>query len=174
MTQRATPLFRPYLSADRSRCLDVFSSNVPRYFQEHERSEFETFIDTSGCPYFVLALPEGVVGCGGYGQRETGAPADLCWGMVAAAHHGSRLGEFLLLGRLAAIVRDQVAASVRLVTTQHTDGFFRRYGFEIRSRVADGYGPGLDKVSMSLTLTVERRQWIQARFASIGAGPDGD
>lgn len=174
MTRSSAPEFRPYLPADRRQCLEVFSSNVPRYFRDHERSEFETFIDSSGCPYFVLASPEGIVGCGGYGLREAGAPADLCWGMVAAAHHRSRLGEFLLLGRLEAIVRDQVAASVRLVTSQHTDGFFRRYGFEVRGRVVDGYGPGLDKVSMDLALTPDRRRWIRNRWHSIGGTPAGD
>lgn len=145
----------------------MFSSNVPGFFQEHERSEFETFIDGSGCPYFVLASPEGILGCGGYGLREAGAPADLCWGMVAAAHHGSRLGELLLLGRLAAIVRNQAAASVRLVTSQHTEGFFRRYGFEIRARVVNGFGPGLDEVKMDLALTPDRKQRIRARWHAI-------
>jgi hypothetical protein len=163
------PCFRRYLSRDRGDCLRVFSSNVPRYFREHERAGFETFLDSSGCPYFVVELSGAIVGCGGYGVREPGALADLCWGMIDVDHQRNHLGEFVLLSRLHTIVMDERAPGVRLATSQLTDGFFQRYGFTVLSRSRNGIGEGLDEVEMRLDLTEDAQEWILHRWHQISS-----
>lgn len=153
---------RPYSMRDRPACLTVFNSNVPQYFRAHEQAEFESFIDDSGAPFFVLESAAGTVGCGGYAIRDGGSLADLCWGMIARDQHGMGLGEYLLLARLAAIVESAEVTGVRLGTCQLTHGFFQRYGFELRSRKPDGIAPGLDDVEMFLAVTDEVRRRIRA------------
>nr|MBC8799133.1 GNAT family N-acetyltransferase [Pseudomonas congelans] len=37
-------MLRPYTLADRERCLDIFDSNVPRYFDPAEREQFARFL----------------------------------------------------------------------------------------------------------------------------------
>ena len=101
---------------------------------------------------------------GGYGVREGSDQADLCWGMIASEYHGHRLGEYLLLARLNEIVRQEDVRGVRLATSQHTDGFFQRYGFAIQSRQRNGIDDGLDNVEMQLDLTKDTRDWIVERW----------
>lgn len=148
---------REYSSADRDDCLRVFHSNMPRFFRDHERPDFEAFIDSGECPYFVIEEARTIVGCGGYGVRTGSDHADLCWGMIDQSRHGQRLGEFLLLLRLNEIIQDPAIKAVRLGTSQLTDGFFQRYGFAVCDRKANAIAEGLDEVEMLLELTEETR-----------------
>jgi predicted GNAT family N-acyltransferase len=144
----------------------IFQSNVPRYFRDHELPEYLDFLDSSGCPYFVVTVNGVVVACGGFGIRAGSDGADLCWGMVDATRHRKRIGEFLLLGRLYRISKETDAKHIRLGTCQLTEGFFRRYGFETQSRTRDGVADGLDDVQMRMELTDDNRalicrQWME-------------
>lgn len=157
--------YREYSSADRDECLRVFRSNMPRFFRNHERPDFEAFIESGECPYFVVEEAGTIVGCGGYGVRTGSDHADLCWGMVDQSRHGQRLGEFLLLLRLSEIVREPGIKAVRLGTSQLTDGFFQRYGFAVCERKANGIAEGLDEVEMLLELTDETRGQVGELWA---------
>jgi predicted GNAT family N-acyltransferase len=152
--------FRQYVAQDFSSCVSIFCSNIPHFFREHERADFESFISASECPYFVIEQDGGIVGCGGYGVHEGSRMADLCWGMIDSGYHGKRLGEYLLLIRLNEIVQLRDVRGVRLGTSQHTDGFFQRYGFAVQSRQHNGIAEGLDEVEMLLELTEGTRQKI--------------
>lgn len=158
---------RPYTPADRRGCLAVFRSNVPTYFRDDEQADFERFIDTSGEPYLVLVRGGEVAACGGYGLRPGADAADLCWGMVRREAHGERLGERLLVARLDAIVRTMDVRAVRLVTSQHTDGFFARYGFRVVERSCGALAEGLDAVEMRLELTAAARSFIRDRSRAM-------
>ncbi len=160
---------RQYNSEDRGDCIRVFDSNVPKFFRDHERPDFVSFLDSEECPYFVIEFENAIIGCGGYGIREGSDQADMCWGMVAAEYHGKHAGEYLLLARLYEIVTATCATSVRLGTSQYTDGFFQKYGFAIQSIKPDGIDTGLDEVEMRLQLTDDAKQLITARWNERGA-----
>jgi hypothetical protein len=162
-------LFRPYTDRDRASCLSVFQSNIPRYFRQHEQPSFEDFLDSSGCPYFVIERSGSLIACGGYGVRKGSDQADLCWGIVTAAEQGRGLGEYLLLGRLAEIVGHVGVSSARLGTCQLTDGFFAKYGFVVVDRQPEAIAAGLDAVEMRLELNGARRQWIVRRWQEVSA-----
>ena len=57
----------PYTSADRIGCLNVFDTNVPKFFAEDERAIFSDFSDGPVLkrPYLVLRIKDEVVACGG-------------------------------------------------------------------------------------------------------------
>jgi len=152
---------RAYSPADRSACIGIFRSNVPRFFRDHELAGYLEFIDGSGCPYFVVRSDARIVACGGFGLRPGSDAADLCWGMVDREQQGKRIGRFLLLARLHAIVTTTHARYVRLGTSQLTDGFFRRHGFQIQTRKSDGFAAGLDEVEMRMELTTANRAAIE-------------
>ncbi len=156
--------YRPYTPSDRDACIALFRSNVPRFFRDHELQAFTDFIDSLECRYFVVLDGDDggeIVGCGGFGLQAGSDCADLCWGMVRRDCQGKRIGAYLLLVRLHAILTSTNAQSVRLGTSQYTEGFFRRYGFEIQSAQRDGIALGLDDVEMKLTLTAENRASIE-------------
>lgn len=159
--------FRRYLPEDRGGCIRIFRSNVPTFFRERERRDFETFVDSSGCPYFVVERLDEIVGCGGYGVRDGSAPADLCWGMIASDSHGNHFGEYLLLARLNEIVNREDVRAVHLATSQYTEGFFQRYGFTIHSWEPNGIDDGLDDVKMRLRLTKDTKRRIADRWRRI-------
>ncbi|WP_182865169.1 GNAT family N-acetyltransferase [Stieleria mannarensis] len=156
--------FRNYRPTDRDVCTAVFRTNVPRFFHEDEFNDFLQFIDTSGCPYFVVVSEAALLGCGGFGIRSGSDTADLCWGMVDARQHRRHIGEFLLLARLYKIVSETNSKFVRLGTSQLTAGFFQRFGFTTQSHMPDGIAKGLDDVQMHLRLTDDIRASIQRRW----------
>lgn len=145
---------RAYRTDDREDCLAVFASNVPRFFHARETQDFEAFLDGESDHYLVVLEGEDMVGCGGFALSEDRREASLCWGMIRGDRHGRGIGAQLLRARLQAIA-GTAAQSVRLSTSQHTEGFYRRFGFVVQSVQADGLAPGLDAVEMRLDLTEE-------------------
>lgn len=142
---------RAYRPADRAACLAVFATNRPRYFHEGETQDFAAFLDQDATHYLVVLEGEDIVGCGGFALSEDGQQASLCWGMIRSERHGRGIGAQLLRARLEAIA-GTTAERVRLSTSQHTEGFCRRFGFVVQSVQADGLAPGLDAVEMGLDL----------------------
>jgi len=63
-------LIRPYRASDRAACIEVFRSNLPRYFDRSELPEFEAFLALPVGDYFVLEFGAAIVACGGCYVRE--------------------------------------------------------------------------------------------------------
>jgi ribosomal protein S18 acetylase RimI-like enzyme len=145
---------RPYLPADHARCLAVFDSNTPRFFDPSERRNFETFLDAPFCSYFVMEHDGAIVGCGGYAVEEDKSLASLVWGMVRHDLHKRGLGRFLVMFRLKEITRTSGVQMVRLGTSQHTAHFFEKQGFKVAGIEKDGYASGIDRVEMRMKLSV--------------------
>ena len=143
--------FRPYRPSDADACLAVFDSNVPVYFAPAERPEFAAFLAEMPCAYLVgEAADGGVVACGGWfhaPERGDGT-AGLAWGMVRRDWHGRGVGRLLLEARLAGVHAAPGVRTLVISTSQHTERFYARAGFEVTARVADGHAPGIDKVDM--------------------------
>ena len=141
-------LIRPYIAADRDVCIAVFRSNSPRYFDGAEQPEFEAFLDKPIGSYFVMELAGSIVACGGcYVRDRTGR---LSWGMVSIENHRASIGSILLAWRIDHLFRLPEVSDIAIDTSQHTAGFYLRHGFRITGQVSDGFGLGIDQVSMSL------------------------
>ena len=145
---------RQYLPADREGCLTVFDSNMPDFFKSHERRDFEEFLSSPNCRYFVMEQDSVIAGCGGYFITENRALARLVWGMVHRDWQRKGLGRFLLLFRLREITKAGGVELVRLDTSPLSTPFFERQGFKVMRVAKDGYAPGLDRVEMLMKLTV--------------------
>lgn len=149
----ASPDVRDYRAGDRGACLAVFDSNVPRFFSRGERPQFASFLDRLPGPYLVLARAAGeIVACGGAALEAGGRTASLCWGMVRADLHGTGLGRLLLEKRIERVRTISCVELLRLDTSQHTRGFYERFGFVTREIVENGYDACLDRCEMTLDL----------------------
>jgi len=150
MSQALT--FRPYTPAEREACVAVCRSVVPTYVAPQEVEDFERFLDTLevyGCRYGVVCRGEGpVIAVGGLGVE--GEVATLCWGLVHTDHHKTGVGRWMLETRLGWAREDPKVTRVELCTTQHTYGFFARFGFEVDRTQKDHFAPGLDRYDMVL------------------------
>jgi [ribosomal protein S18]-alanine N-acetyltransferase len=151
---------RPYKSADKQACIELFKGNMPKYFSTSELPEFELWLDAQeakkeqNCDsgneqYFVVEIMDEVIGYGGYikiNYDEVG----LTWGMISQSLHGKGIGKVFLEYRLNMIKSLFPLVSVIIDTTQLSYGFFERLGFKIVNITKDFYGQGLDRYDMKL------------------------
>ncbi|RMC34713.1 GNAT family N-acetyltransferase [Paracoccus alkanivorans] len=147
---------RPYDADDFSACLAIFDSNLPTYFAPEERAQFCEFLENLGIrgrTYLVLTGNGSVVACGGLLADEVQGRASLEWGMVDHALHGQGLGTGLMQARLALANSIPGIAELTIETSQHSRGFYERFGFTLSRITPDGFGPGLDRWSMALRLS---------------------
>ena len=139
-----------YRPDHREACLALFDSNVPRFFRAEERGDFERFLESPPGPYLVGRIDGEIVAAGGYAEDQSQAGVwVLCWGMVAAPLHQQGLGRTLLHARLEALSEVPGLREVRINTSQHTSGFFERFGFTVTEIEQDGFGEGLHRHAMS-------------------------
>ena len=131
-------------------CVDIFVSNLDKYFAEYELDEFKTFLDYAATSntYYVVVDEGAVTACGGY--EKMGDVVGLTWGMVKRNLHGRGYGKALTVYRLNAIKVEYPGTAILIDTSQHTKGFYERQGFRVEAIEKDGYKPGLDKYFMVL------------------------
>lgn len=147
-------LSRPYRPEDMAGCLALFDSNVPLFFDESEREGFVGFLNDQALrwPYQVIERGGRIVGCGGHAVEADGVSVALCWGMVDNSLHGQGLGRALTEARIAAARATPGIRRITLCTSQHTQGFYARFGFEAETVTPDGFAPGIDRWDMVLKL----------------------
>jgi len=139
---------RPYTHADLEAVVAVFRSNIPKYFGPSEEPELREFLaDVQSQDYFVIEIAGEVVGAGGIALNEDDT-VSLCWGMVDERHLGTGLGKLLTKYR---IERSREVFGDRAMvtsTSQHTEGFYKKFGFLTIEHTPDGFGPGIDICKM--------------------------
>jgi len=152
--------FRPYTTEDKDACIEIFMSNTPRYFGVEEVDEFRRFLEAPTCAYYVATQNDEILACGGHGYHDKKKAVVLAWGMVRADLHKHGLGKFMLIERLKQIHKDFGATLVQIDTSQHSRGFFERFGFEATNVIENFFAPGIDRVDMELKLTTELYQTL--------------
>lgn len=142
----------PYKAEYKSDCLNVFNSNIPKYFAEHELDEFVMWLETGQLDnYYVVRLGDDIVGCGGIYLDQENNKAGFAWGMIHQDHHNNGFGKVFSEFRIDKI-KEASNLPIFLVTSQHTFEFYRKLGFEVISFEKDGFCEGLDKYDMKYTL----------------------
>jgi N-acetylglutamate synthase-like GNAT family acetyltransferase len=141
--------FEKYSEKHLPEVISIFRSNIPKYFFDFEEKDLMEDIPQFHHTFYVMLLGEKIVGAGGYDLNEDDT-VSLCWGMVHNDHLKQNFGKLLLEFRLNEIEKTYPGKTVVNVTSQHTTGFFEKYGFKIVSITKDGFGPGLDNCKMEL------------------------
>ncbi len=144
---------RVYTTEDKTACLAIFDSNMPTYFMEYERDEFIEWLDKQErAPYYVLIQEQEVVAAGGIYIDDEKQVAGLAWGMVHRAKHKQGIGRLLTVHRLEVMDKCYPELNQQLATSQLTEAFYQKFGFETTERIKDGFGPGLDNCKMCKTV----------------------
>ncbi len=152
--------FRPYTPADEIACLELFDSNTPRFFGPEERPDFANFLKRLPCPFFVVEAEGMIIACGGYGSDPKTGKIVLAWGMVRGDLHRQGVGTFLLQERIKMIFQENPSAQVIIDTSQHSQSFFARFGFQATHTTPNYYAPGLHRIDMELELTDNLRRLL--------------
>ena len=143
---------RSYEPTDIEAVVEIFRSNIPKYFGPGEEAGLREFLsDTRGEDYVVAEMDGEIIGAGGIAQNEDGT-VSLCWGMLRSDFIGKGLGRKLTEFRIQ-MAREKFG-SMPLVTStsQHTRGFYEKFGFRTTEHTPDGFGPGIDICKMRLDL----------------------
>jgi GNAT superfamily N-acetyltransferase len=142
--------FRSYRLADREACLAIFDDNCPEFFAPNERDDYLEFLAQNSGAYTIVTLGNAVVGA--YGLLPHLGGLALRWILFSRATQGHGLG-----GRVMARVRDEMrdrrAAVLHIAASHKSAPFFARFGAREVQTIRDGWGPGMDRVDMQLTLT---------------------
>lgn len=150
-----------YSNTYKAQCLEAFKSNIPIYFAEEEYTQFESFLDTVNekestkdpdwkTYFYVILHNNKLIGCGGFGYKPGNNFLTLAWGLVHSAYHKQGFGKHLLLYRLQAIQQLYPDAPLYIDTTQHSRGFFEKFGFITTQITENFYAPGLHRYDMVL------------------------
>ena len=147
------PTIETYCEGDRADCLAIFDGNLPKFFAPEERDEFSDYLDRverDEHPYLTVRQGEAMVACGGLWIDAQRREARLAWGMVARDLHGRGIGRMLTEARLALARETPGVERVGLETSQHTFGFYEKFGFRTTKITPNGFGAGLDCYAMTL------------------------
>ena len=141
---------RPYKSTDLDAVVAIFRSNIPKYFGPSEEAGLHDFLRDYSNDYYVVEIDGEVVGAGGIALNDDADPqtVSLCWGMVRADHLGTGLGKTLTAFRIGLASEKFPGVPMTIGTSQHTEGFYQKFGFRTVEHTPDGFGPGIDICKM--------------------------
>lgn len=134
---------RPYEQSDIESIVNVFRSNIPRYFGPSEEPGLLSFLAERSGHYYVIEIDGEVVGAGGIALNDDDT-VSLCWGMVHSNNLGTGLGRRLTEFRIDRSKEKFGTKPMVTSTSQHTEGFYRKFGFVTVEHTPDGFGPGID------------------------------
>lgn len=148
-----------YLPEHKEQLLQIFTSNIPLYFAEHELKLFSDFLDNDALhrgPYWVILDNDTIIGSGGIALNKptkyTKVPhVIMTWGMVDNSRHKQGYGKELLRYRIEQAKKLFPELLIALGTTQHTFHFFEQYGFKTVYYEKDHWAKDLDLYQMELT-----------------------
>lgn len=142
---------RAYRNEDLDAVVAVFRSNIPKYFSPEEEPGLYEFLDGYVDDYYVIEVGGEVVGAGGIAWNDLEKPTvSLCWGMVRQDHLRTGLGKKLTEFRIKYAREKYGEVPLTIGTSQHTQGFYEKFGFRLTEHKKDGYGPGIDTCKMRL------------------------
>ena len=138
---------RPYEPKDLDAVIAIFRSNLLKYFVEDEERELRDFLSKFGKDYYVIEIIDEIVAAGGIALNPD-ETISLCWAMVRNDLIGTGLGKELTIFRIEKGREKWGDLPFFTSTSQHTEGFYRKLGFQMVEHIPDGFGPGIDTCKM--------------------------
>ncbi len=145
---------RNYSPDDLESVVEVYRSNIPKYFGPGEEPGLRDFLAEFAEDYYVAELDSRIVGAGGIALNED-QTVSLCWGMIHKDHLGTGLGKQLTSFRIERSLEKFGNLPMATSTSQHTQGFYEKFGFVLTEHTPDGFGPGIDICKMRLEIPQE-------------------
>ena len=145
------PIIRSYEEKDQLELIQLIRLNTPTYFATEEEADFIHYLEKEREDYFVIALQQQVIGCGGINYSSDKKTAIISWGILHPDFQGKGLGKQLLAFRLAHI-KNQHILSVVVRTSQVAFLFYQKQGFAITETIKDYWAKGLDLVKMEMVV----------------------
>jgi GNAT superfamily N-acetyltransferase len=142
--------FRPYSQDDKEICLSLFDANCPQFFAPNERADYLAFLEEDPSGY-ELCLVDGEV-AGAFGLiGDAGSRRRLNWIMLDPRFQGAGAGR-AIMERVVALASSRGIEAVDIAASHKSASFFARFGAVTLKVTDDGWGPGMHRVDMELSL----------------------
>lgn len=148
-------MIRPYKTEDKAELIELIRLNTPQYFDKSEEADLSNYLENELETYFVIEEDHKIVGCGGINYEDNSTIGIISWDIIHPKYQGKGNGKKLLLHRIKALKDDQRVKSIRVRTSQHTDKFYAKCGFELEFITKDYWAKGFDLYQMKIDLTTE-------------------
>jgi GNAT superfamily N-acetyltransferase len=142
--------FEAFSAAGRTACLSIFEANCPDFFAPNERDEYVAFLDEAAPGYVVCRMDDVIVGAFGLANLNVSTAA-LHWILIAPGSQGRGLGS-AIMARALDDLRSTGRSSLRISASHRSAPFFARFRAQELERHIDGWGPGMHRVEMRITL----------------------
>ena len=145
-----TVTFRGYLSTDKAACLELFDANCPEYFAPNERKDYENFLAANPENYELCFVARPLVGA--FGLMHDGAvDRNLRWVLLEPSSQGLGIGA-MIMERVILNASESGARVVNIAASHKSVPFFAKFVSTKVTVTANGWGPGLDRDDMVLSL----------------------
>ncbi len=147
-------IFKQYKREYKSRLIEIFKSNCPKYFDAKDEVDFIDFLEKyTDENYLVVFRDNEIIGCGGHYTKDTAY--GIAWVMFERNSIGSKqllnVCDAFFSEILNRILEEGKGFDIYINTTQLLEKLFNRYGFKTFQIIEDGFGDGLNELKMKKT-----------------------
>lgn len=151
-THRNMNNIRKYTKEDKEEVLNLIRPLVPEYFAEEEIKDFEHYLIHEIEDYFVYQTEDKIIAAGGINYNLKNVTAIISWDMVHIDYLGKGIGRKLVEYRIEFIKKKKNIHRIVVNTSQHTFGFYEKFGFSTSKIKKDFWAEGFDLYQMEFNL----------------------
>ncbi|MGI2223987.1 GNAT family N-acetyltransferase [Shewanella frigidimarina] len=142
--------FRFYARQDREACLNIFDDNCPEFFAPNERVDYADFLDSLPAEYEVSVLNGVIVGAYGLEGKEP-EWRNLNWILISPKVQGIGIGS-TFMNRVVSKGTAVNLTGIKIAASHLSAPFFAKYGALPIREIENGWGIGMHRIDMELTL----------------------
>lgn len=143
-------IIRKYTPADRDAVIGLLRLNTPTYFSPTEEKDLLYYLDHHAENYYVVALENEPVGCGGFNFSDDLTVGKISWDIFHPHHQGQGLGSLLTRYRIEKMKEFPGIQIISVRTSQLVYRFYEKFGFQLRETVKDYWAEGFDLYRMEM------------------------
>jgi [ribosomal protein S18]-alanine N-acetyltransferase len=142
-------LIRPYDIKDKTRLLEIFRANSPAFFDPKEITDFENFLSDPDKYYYVGIEDKQIKGAGGF--HYTGEKSGrLSWYLFDPDSQNKGYGKKMVQHSINEMQKIRKLEKIIVWTSQLTERFYTRFGFQTIEIKKDFWADGLDLYRMEM------------------------
>ena len=130
---------------------NIFSLNVPKYFEIKELDDFKKYFIKNINTYFVIMLNNVIIGGAGY-VIENELTGRVTWSFIHPDFHRQGFGKKIVLLCLNKIRDVKSIEKIEVNTSNFGFKFFKNLGFELEYIKKNYWAQGIDLYFMSIKI----------------------
>ena len=135
---------RNYHGNDKPELLKLIDLNTPAYFAFSEKADFKEYLENERELYFVMTFEDKIIGCGGINFEEEKTTGIISWDIIHPNYQEKGFGRELLHYRVSVLKSIATIQKIVVRTSQHTNLFYQKQGFELKEIVPNYWAEGFD------------------------------